>query len=215
MKDKQFIYEYNGVNYPVIVTRKRVKNIIYRFKDDTFYISVPWFAFQNDVIKGLDRFAPRLINGSKKRKDNPPIGEDYIYILGERYPLQEQGIISFEDQEISYGNKDELLIKLKKWFLNYVIIRNREFEMAMNLPKYRVKVRDMTSRYGSNSKHTKSITFATLLLHYSKEIIDSVIVHELAHDVVYNHSGKFYNLVYQYCPNYDDCHKKLRKGEFK
>ena len=85
----------------------------------------------------------------------------------------------------------------------------------MNRPSYRITIRKMTSRYGSNSKTSKHITFATILLHYSLPIIDSVVVHELAHIEVFDHSKKFYDVVYKYCPDYDVLHKKLRKGEYK
>ena len=79
---------------------------------------------------------------------------------------------------------------------------------------YKVRVQKMRSRFGSNSKHTKTLNFSTILLHYSLAIIDSVVVHELAHCFVYNHSKDFYNVVYKYCPNYKLVQAKLKKGIF-
>ena len=84
----------------------------------------------------------------------------------------------------------------------------------MTLPLYKVTLKDMRTRFGSNSKHTKTLHFAYVLIHYSFDIIDSVIVHELAHILVYDHSKKFYDVVYKYCPDYDIYRKKLIKGEF-
>ena len=72
----------------------------------------------------------------------------------------------------------------------------------------------MKSRYGSNNKSTKTITYSLVLLHYSPEIIDSVIIHEIAHCFAYNHGDNFYKVVYKYCPNYDILRKKLIKAEF-
>lgn len=214
MKDKQFVYIYNDVSYPVIVTKKRIKNIIYHYKNGAFYISIPWFAFKNDIIKGLEKFGPKLIEGNKKRNKNIAYCEEYIYLLGQKYDIKNTNHLTFFQEEIEFTDLDDLLRKIKRWFLKYITDRTRYYESIMNLPSYRIKVKDMSSRYGSNSKHTKTIAFASSLLHYHPDIIDSVIVHELAHDVVYNHSKDFYNLVYQYCPNYKLCHKKLRKGEF-
>ena len=84
----------------------------------------------------------------------------------------------------------------------------------MGAPHYQVKVRQMKSRYGSNNKSSKAITYSLVLLHYSPEIIDSVIIHELAHCFVYNHGDNFYKVVYKYCPNYDMLRKKLIRSEF-
>ena len=84
----------------------------------------------------------------------------------------------------------------------------------MNAPHFQVKVRQMKSRYGSNNRSNKTITYSLVLLHYSIEIIDSVIVHELSHHFVYDHSPNFYKVLYKYCPNYDILRKKLIRSEF-
>ena len=116
---------------------------------------------------------------------------------------------------LKYKDREQLEKKLKKWFLEYITSRNQYYEQVMGIrTPYKVRVRKMTTRYGSNSKSTHSITYSMVLMHYSCEIIDSVIVHELAHHFVRDHSKKFYNVVYQYCPNYKALHKRLRKGEF-
>ena len=84
----------------------------------------------------------------------------------------------------------------------------------MNAPLYQVKVRDMRSRYGTNNRAKKTITYAMNLLYYSSEIIDSVVIHELTHCFVYDHSDNFYRLLYKYCPYYDMLRKKLIKAVF-
>ena len=47
----------------------------------------------------------------------------------------------------------------------------------------------MYTRYGSNSIGKKSITYSTILMHYSPDVIDSVIVHEIAHQWWYGLVG--------------------------
>ena len=79
---------------------------------------------------------------------------------------------------------------------------------------YKVKVKKMTSRYGSNSSRTRSIAFTTSLIHYSSYIIDAIIVHELAHDFYRDHSKNFYNVVFKYYPDYNIYIKKLKKVIF-
>ena len=86
--------------------------------------------------------------------------------------------------------------------------------MHVNEP-YKVKVRQKNSNYGVNSRRTHTLTFASILVHYSEELIDAIIVHELAHHFVFNHSSDFYNVVYEYMPDYDFRIFKIKKRMFK
>jgi len=210
---KNFFYIVNNKEYEVVITHKRIKNIHYRYRDGKFYVSCHPLTLKSSVVKGLDRFATKLIKAGEKEK---AIDGDYIYLFGEKYPLSKSGMIRIEGYpEINYKSEEELLKKLKVVFLDIVTKRVRYYEKIMDLPSYRVSIRKMTSRYGSNSKQSKHLTFNFTLIHYSTPILDSVIVHELAHIRVYNHSKAFYDVVYKYCPDYDLYHTKLRKGEFK
>ena len=208
-----FFYKVNGKDYEVVITHKRIKNIHYRFRDNKFLVSCSPFTLKRAVIKGLDRFGESLIKRSSKEN---PIGADYIYLFGNKVIINEKGKLKIHPYpQIEYKNHDDLSKKLKPIFLDVITKRVRYYESVMGLPSYKVSVRKMTSRYGSNSKYTKSLSFAFLLIHYSIDIIDSVIVHELAHIEVFNHSKAFYDVVYKYCPDYNKLHTKLRKGEFK
>ena len=81
----------------------------------------------------------------------------------------------------------------------------------MNVPiEYKVRVQKMKSRLGSNSKATNTLNFTLKLIHFSKEAIDSVIIHELAHYFKFDHSKEFYDVVYKYCPNYDKLNKEFK-----
>lgn len=208
-----FVYKVNGTDYEVVVVHKRIKNIHYRFRDGKFYVSCSPFHLKHTVVSGLDRFAESLIKRSEKPS---PIGEDYIYLFGDKVIINNKGTLKIAGySDINYRSQDDLLKKLRPIFLAILTKRVRYYESVMGLPSYSIGVRKMTTRYGSNSKKTKRLNFAFLLIHYSTPIIDSVIVHELAHIKVFNHSQKFYDLVYKYCPDYDLYRKKLRKGEFK
>ncbi len=77
---------------------------------------------------------------------------------------------------------------------------------------YKIGIRKTTTRFGSNSLRTHSLSFQQALIHYSEEIISTVVVHELAHDFYRNHQQKFYNCVNLYCPDYINLQKKLKKG---
>ena len=210
--DKTYLYKIDNKEYPVNVTYKRIKKIHYRFKDGAFVITchrlTPFLAIKS----GLDEYGKKLIERNAKTQAET---DEYIYILGEKKELYYPQVITMIDgQDIAFDNKEQLKKKLRKWFLNYLKDRTDYYADIMNTPHYQIKIRDMISRYGVNNKNKRTITYALVLVHYAPEIIDSVIIHELTHYFVYDHSDNFYRLLYKYSPNYDMLRKKLIKAEF-
>ena len=209
--NKEFIYQVDDKDYRTIVTYKRIRNIHFRFDGESFLISAPRLVSLKQIKSGLDKYAKKLIKGSVKMHAE---SEEYIYILGKKIELTYPGYLGLESELISYKDNKQLHTRLRKWFLSYLTNRTKFFESVMGVPSYLVKLRQMKSRYGSNNRPKKTITYSLVLIHYSPEIIDSVIIHELAHHFVYDHSDNFYKVVYKYCPNYDILRKKLIKAEF-
>ena len=214
MQKQETTYLHKGKEYKLIITRKKMRSIRYYFKDGVFKISAPKsLVTQKQIMAGLEKYADELI---KLDARSAASGDDFIYLLGDKYNLTFPGTLEFNNGNVlKFKDKEQLERKLRRWFHGYVTIRNMMYEEKMKINKpYNVRVRRMTTRYGSNAKGTHSVTYSLILMHYSPEIIDSVVVHELAHHFVRDHSQKFYNVVYKYCPDYKELHKKLRKGEF-
>jgi len=192
-------YRFLDIDYPAVITFKRIRNIILRTDREmkSLRISAPYFTSLASIDRMVIHYLPRLL---KKNVPLPsPSGEGWIYLLGEKVQL------SFPDEASKYEF-------LKAKALPLFEERVRYFEAQMNVfPPYKVKTHSMKSRYGVNSKRTHSVTIQTELYHFSLPIIDSVIVHELAHHFVFDHSDRFYEVVYRYCPDYKRLHAKLRK----
>ena len=64
-----------------------------------------------------------------------------------------------------------------------------------------VSLKNMVSKWGSCSHHGK-MSFSTRLIFAPESVQDYVLVHELCHLEVMNHSGEFWNLVEKYDPDY-------------
>lgn len=75
-----------------------------------------------------------------------------------------------------------------------------------------VKVKHQSTRWGSYSKRTNSIYLNFRLLFAPPEVLDYVIVHELAHIKELNHSRDFWKLVAAAVPEYKERRKWLRKN---
>lgn len=211
---KQFIYQREEKEYIVNVTYKSgMRYIRYSFRDGQFVVSCPHFTSTRSIIRGLEKHFKSLIDKNVSSKAE---GENFIYIFGYRYEINGSGSIPLSNGEkLEYKDMDDLKKKITKWFKGYLEYRTYYYEQLMKTDHYKVHLKKMSSRYGSNSLKTHSISYSTLLIHYSKEIIDAIIVHELAHHFQRNHSSNFYKIIYQYCPDYKTLHNKLRKGEFR
>ena len=211
-----FYYSYENKQYLVCVTYKKSRTISYHFRDGKFVIYAPKRTKKEIIIKGLDKFASRLIDSPFNKATN----EEYLYLLGQRINLSSISEINFNNgNKITFKNREELNKKLKKWFLEIMKKRTTYYQKLMNISSnIVVKVRKMTTRYGSNSiyrsKNENHITYNTFLMHYCYDIIDAIIVHELAHCFIHGHGNDFYKVVYKYCPNYKQLHKYLVEGDF-
>lgn len=60
----------------------------------------------------------------------------------------------------------------------------------------------------------KMINMNAFLMQHSKEVIDEVLYHEIAHLTVPNHSKEFWKLHESYCPNYKEINKQYSKMIF-
>ena len=205
---------YQDKEYGVIIDHKsmRRKNIRFRLSGDNFLISAPYTVRDSYIMKLLEeKFAPLLVSKQKPASE----GEDFIYLFGTRHNFPNEGQFTFTNGEIlAYKNKEDFRKKFRKFYLKIITERVRYYETLMKVKPHNVRVREMRTRYGTNSKKTKTVCFAMALAAYSYQIIDAIIVHELAHDYYFDHSPNFYKVVYNFCPNYKVLHKKLRKGEF-
>jgi predicted metal-dependent hydrolase len=199
MKTRVYSFAYpDGSSYDVEVVYKRQRGLYLRKKDGRFYATAPLLMSESHVKEFIYKSIPTLNRRIEKNKPHEsPKGDNYTYLLGEK-----------TEQVMSEK-------QLRAFALKYLTDLTRECEQEMGIRPYKVHVRKMKTRYGSNSIRTRSINYQLDLIHYDREIIRSVVVHELAHDKHRNHQKGFYKLVLQYCPNYWELRKKLRKGIYK
>ena len=195
-------YLYNGVLYEGTITRKRIRSLILRMdaKGKTIRVSAPYGSKDKDIDAFVTKHLPKLLAKVSKYQQGDEEGHHYLF--GQRL-------------EVEFASAQEEAAYLKKMALPYLEEKVRYYEGVMGIAKpYKIRVREMKTRVGTNSSKTHTLTFATSLFHYSPEVIDSVIVHELAHDRVRNHGKSFYEVVYRFDPDYKIHHRKLSKHQY-
>ena len=94
---------------------------------------------------------------------------------------------------------------LKRWFiveaLRRLDARVRLFGEMVGVKWRRVAVRDQRRRWGSCSS-AGSLSFNYRLIMAPPQVLDYVVIHELAHRCHLNHSRRFWSLVAVHCPDY-------------
>ena len=95
----------------------------------------------------------------------------------------------------------EEIEELGKAAEEYIPMQVAHYAALMDIDFGNVTIRNQTTRWGSCSSK-KNLNFNVFLMLASKEVIDSVIVHELCHIRHMNHSKAFYDEVLKFCPDY-------------
>jgi predicted metal-dependent hydrolase len=150
-----------------------------------------------------------------------------ISFLGKRYNLQitkdiaPSVIVSDNLSKITFHVTDRRKYKddLKQWYfeqtrrivserLDLIRIRNP------SLPAYnKVSIKNQRSRWASCSENG-NLNFNLILAALPIEIIDYVIIHELAHLIELNHSNDFWNIVKMTDPEFQTHRKLLHKYRY-
>ena len=156
---------------------------------------------------------------------NPPLKvnlEDEVLLFGKLYSIDtlEAYDLRMKLEKIKISSQKNIIRCYndfyKEYANTYITPRVIYFSEIMNLSFEEIKYRRMKSRWGSCSSK-KVLTFNTELIKTKKELIDYVIVHELAHIKHMNHSKKFHTLIEQYLPNsktYSHALKRVKLSSF-
>ncbi|MEA1955724.1 MAG: SprT family zinc-dependent metalloprotease [Campylobacterota bacterium] len=142
--------------------------------------------------------------------------EDEVLLFGEIYSIDHQEFEYLKDslKRLRIPNEINILKCYNNFYKiyaqTYLTSRLEYFSIKMGVRYSGIKYKKLKRRWGScDSK--KVITLNTQLLKIEKELIDYVVVHELAHLVYMNHSKDFHNLVECYISDEKLRRKRLRE----
>ena len=132
------------------------------------------------------------------------------WILAKRKLLKARAENKKEQQEqYNIPAYDTLGRAKKEEIRQHFIERLRHYAPLMGVDYGQVSVRNQKGRWGSCSSKG-NLNFNYRLHYLPQELMDYVVVHELAHRVHMNHSPQFWALVQRYMPDYRECKRKLR-----
>lgn len=125
------------------------------------------------------------------------VGEQFVLYMTFPKPSRERIKLLFENL-------------YKQQAKDILLFRATRYASVMGVKFNRLTIRNTISRWGSCSS-LGNLNFAYRLVMAPLEIIDYVVIHELAHLVHQNHSPKFWQMVAQYYPQYQTARAWLKQ----
>lgn len=191
----------------------RARRLIFRAVEGGFVVTVPLGATWGDVAKGLETLRPRLREAQARRSEklidlNYRIeAEHFKLTLVERDTQRFQArselgamqILCPRDTDFS---NPQLQVWLKK-VIGEALRKNAKLVLPPRLhalskrhglPFHEVKINSSSGRWGSCSTR-KDINLSYYLLLLPQHLIDYVLLHELTHTRVMNHSAEFWEML--------------------
>lgn len=218
-----------------ILTRKPVKNVNLRVKPDG---RVLVSANAKVPIGFIDRFIEQkqdfILTALAKYEERQRFTQDVPrkYVSGESYYLLGKSLrlkVEESKKETVYMDGVYIFLKVRdaddfrhkeimmeKWLKEYrkTVFRELVHEQYLSFQKYgvpypEIKVRRMTSQWGSCRPKKGIITLNSHLIEAPRNCIEYVVLHEFAHFIHPNHSRQFWDFVTMMMPDWKERKEEL------
>jgi predicted metal-dependent hydrolase len=209
----------------IIRTRRKTIALVIQ-KDGSLVVRAPLKAPEKLILEFAEKHTEWILKKQAQVRARVPVrqkeyitGETFLY-LGRAYPLeivkgQKTRMIldgSFKLAETAQKGAEEVF---QRWYQarakEIIQERVRGFAERHNFQYRKIRIGSARTRWGSCSS-TGSLSFSWRLILAPIEVVDYVVVHELCHTLVHNHSKRFWKQVERILPNYKDHRKWLRKN---
>lgn len=211
IEDYEIKYKKHPFSKNIKVTLKKEGKILV-----TMPYLCPYKTARNFLISNFEKIKNFKI---EKKKLSPNLSTKFdtlnIIVSDALKTVVKNNIVSFyyPNDEDFYSSKIQNALKeahlkaIKIEAKNYLIQRLDFLAKKYNFSYGKVTLRNQKTRFGSCS-FNNNINLNINLMNYDFDVIDYVLIHELCHTRIKNHSKSFWLEVEKYCPEY----KKLRKA---
>lgn len=208
-------------NYTVI--RREVKNARLRVcEDGSVQLFVPIAFTDEDVEKLLEKKAKWIASKRQffEQKTKIQLRRNEILLFGNRYAYfysskyENKVVVNHESKTIQ-AKRDLLDATVQeKWLKSvarkYILARAETLSEALLLPYNKLYIRSQKRKWGNCSKE-KNISINWRVIKAPEFVIDYIIIHELCHTIIMNHSARFYTLLRSHCPDGEQAQAWLDK----
>jgi len=214
-----------GISYTLIRSRRKTC-AIHITKAATVEVRAPLRMHAKDI----DRFVASKAQWIKSHQESARrrTSEQAAFLLNYRDTVQLYGIhyplvaktgdhagfdgncIYLPPRLTSEGIRQAVMCVFKAAAKGYLPAKTASFAALMDVVPSAVRISGAKTRWGSCSAKN-SITYSWRLIMADDDVVDYVVVHELAHIKVRNHSPAFWAVVEGVLPDYKARQKKLRQ----
>lgn len=213
-----------------ITVRRSAKAIQVRLRvapDGTLRASIPMYAplfLVKKLLKTSRDELRNLLEHSHPKanfKDGQQIGKSHTIIVrpsmrlsakvkGQHILVELPAGSTFDTPEVIRAVRDAVISALRVEAKSYLPKRLAYLANQLGFSYQKVRFSHASGRWGSCSS-TGTISLNIALMKLPFELIDYVLIHELAHTAQMNHSQDFWKLVEQGDPNYQQHRKRLKE----
>ena len=169
----------------VKIRRSKRKTLSIELKEDYILVKAPLRMSSKEIVEVLE----------KKR----------AWIEKHQKIMEERKLLAVELKPYTEEQIKELYQKAK----DIIPEKVHFYASKMGVTYGRITIRCQRTRWGSCSGEG-NLNFNCLLVDFPEDVLDSIVVHELAHRKHMNHSKEFYAEVEKYYPKYRACRKWLK-----
>ena len=216
-------FEINGCSRNVIVHHKRMKSIVLRIDENgNFCVNFPSSVTEKKILSFLGEKTTWIFKTERqqnRKKHEMKCGIDgEVTLLGKTYSCHyvqaTQSSIRIEDNQFIFASDEFSKENIQALFYMFAAEKMAKMINELRIPLDEeicmrngkalpnITVKYMTSRWGSCTPAKSRISMSVRLIHYPKECLKYVLIHEYAHILVPNHSSAFYDVVREFMPNY-------------
>lgn len=176
------------------------------YNDAILFVTCPYSIKDSEIYEFIRENEERIRKNILKEKQKRAVskiysGGEFFYVFGERRQIDKNQNINKLYQDL---NKRLLIVAN-----NYL---NKYRPILLDYGYYKepvLKIRKMKTKWGVCYTQKNTICLSTYLVHYPSECIEYIVLHELCHFIVPNHSKRFYALIEARIPDYKEKTKQL------
>ena len=215
------------IDYKLVYCKRKTVGIYIRDRDEVYVeVRAPFKMPKKEVDrvvalkeKWISEHISKTLKRAEQRDSFTLTYGDSVTYMGKNYPIvaKDGDRVGF-DYESFYIPPDltdrevkEACVAIYRLLAKKDLTKKTlDFGAQMSVTPNAIKINSANRRWGSCSSK-KSINFSWRLIMADEDVVDYVVVHELAHIVELNHSDRFWAIVGSILPDYKKRQRKLKE----